>query len=445
MSDKFTIKFKGVLDHAATKKAIEQDITKMEKYLKPKKSSLGSTKDIVKNNLSDKKKELSKQTKFESLRERVEKYRLTQTKKLMKQGVGFEKARKEAFKRSLMSDRDKRRLEYKELAKESKARNKMLEASKGKGLVAKIAIGSALGTVIGNAMSKIGGGLVGFLYGFMKKSVEDKAKQENLKQLNSVVFTKTERTKIWGALKGMKGFERDLEKEDLLRTASVLRGDLRELGLNDKEGENTSNAVKLSALLRSTGLASDNESAVKVVSQLLKGNATEAFDMLKPIDDFGKKYLEAMKDKWEFSTKEGGKLKLRPEKILELIKDISSLKITGHSSDVNEAKSDLVNIEQTLQDLTNDVLRPIISTVSHGIDFVKKFIGNFTIDGFIKNIGTSVTDAVTGAFKGVVSGIRSFLPKWMGGTGTVNETVPIKDTTPKPTPSPNSDDTNNVK
>ncbi len=40
MSDKFTIKFKGILDHAATKKSIEQDITKMEKYLKPRKSSL---------------------------------------------------------------------------------------------------------------------------------------------------------------------------------------------------------------------------------------------------------------------------------------------------------------------------------------------------------------------------------------------------------------------
>ncbi|WP_210378226.1 DUF759 family protein, partial [Borreliella garinii] len=144
MSDKFTIKFKGILDHAATKKAIEQDITKMEKYLKPKKSGLGSTKDIVKNNLSDKKKELSRQSKFESLRERVEKYRLTQTKKLIKQGMGFEKARKEAFRRSLMSDKDKRRLEYKELAKESKAKSKMLAASQGKGLVAKIAIGSAL-------------------------------------------------------------------------------------------------------------------------------------------------------------------------------------------------------------------------------------------------------------------------------------------------------------
>ncbi len=53
MSDKFTIKIKGILDHASSKKAIEQDISKMEKYLKPKKASWGSTKDIVKNKLSD--------------------------------------------------------------------------------------------------------------------------------------------------------------------------------------------------------------------------------------------------------------------------------------------------------------------------------------------------------------------------------------------------------
>ncbi|WP_440201303.1 DUF759 family protein [Borreliella garinii] len=41
MSNKFTIKFKGILDHTAIKKAIEQNISKMEKYLKPRKSSLG--------------------------------------------------------------------------------------------------------------------------------------------------------------------------------------------------------------------------------------------------------------------------------------------------------------------------------------------------------------------------------------------------------------------
>ncbi|WP_420025747.1 DUF759 family protein (plasmid) [Borreliella yangtzensis] len=397
MSDKFTIKFKGVLDHAATKKAIEQDITKMEKYLKPKKSNLGSTKDIVKSNLSDKKKELSKQSKFESLRERVEKYRLTQTKKLMKQGMGFEKARKEAFKRSLMSDRDKRRLEYKELAKESKAKSKLLATSQGKGLVAKIAIGSALGTVIGNAMSKIGGGLIGFLYGFAKKSVEDKAKQDDLQQLNNVIYTKKERTKIWNELEKMKGFERNLEKEDLLRTASVLRGDLRELGLNDKEGENTSNAAILAARLKSTGLASSNESAVEIVSEMLKGNMQKAYDLMKPIDDFGKKYLESARKLIEMKTQEGGDLKLRPQAIKDLMRDLLSLKITGHSDELNRAKSNLAKLEQNLQNATTKVLMPIIGKIS---DLIEKVM-NFNFQNLINDIVQGIKDGVSGALGGI--------------------------------------------
>ncbi len=433
MSDKFTIKFKGILDHAATKKAIEQDISKMEKYLKPKKSSLGSTKDIVKNNLSDKKKELSKQSKFESLRERVEKYRLTQTKKLMKQGMGFEKARKEAFKRSLMSDRDKRRLEYKELAKESKAKSKMLAASQGKGLVAKIAIGSALGNVIGNAMSKVGGGLIGFLYGFMKKSVEDNSKKEKLQQLNNVVYGTKERDNILKEIGKMKGFKRNLEKEDFLRTASVLKGHIRELKLNDEEGENVLNATKLAAMFRSTGLVGDNESAVEVVSKILHGELTEAYNYLKPIDKFGEKYLEAMKNKLEFLTQEGGKQKLRPEIIADLIKDISSLKIMGYSSDIEQAEDDLADIEQTLKDLTNNVLRPVISLITNGIKKVKDFIGNFSLSGLVTNIGNSISNAIAGLF----TKIRGMLPKWLGGTGNDN---PPPEPPPKPKPCPNSDE-----
>ncbi|MBB6043601.1 DUF759 family protein (plasmid) [Borreliella yangtzensis] len=397
MSDKFTIKFKGVLDHAATKKAIEQDITKMEKYLKPKKSNLGSTKDIVKSNLSDKKKELSKQSKFESLRERVEKYRLTQTKKLMKQGMGFEKARKEAFKRSLMSDRDKRRLEYKELAKESKAKSKLLAASQGKGLVAKIAIGSALGNVIGNAMSKIGGGLIGFLYGFAKKSVEDKAKQDDLKQLNNVIYTEKERTKIWNELEKMKGFERNLEKEDLLRTASVLRGHLRELGLNDKEGENTSNAAILAARFKSIGLAGSNESAVEIVSEMLLGNMQKAYDLMKPIDKFGKKYLESARSLLEMKTKEGGDLKLRPQAIKDLMRDLLSLKITGHSDELNRAKSNLAKLEQNLQNATTKVLMPIIGKIS---DLIEKVM-NFNFKDLINDIVNGIRDGVKGVFGGI--------------------------------------------
>ncbi len=201
-------------------------------------------------------KELSRQSKFESLGERVEKYRLTQTKKLIKQGMGFEKARKEAFKRSLMSDKDKRRLEYKELAKESKAKNKMIAASQGKGLVTKIAIGSALGNVISNAMSKVGGGLLGFA----KKSVEETSKTNRTKLINSAFFTKEKRDKLMGAkgergiISGMSRFERDLEKEEFLHQTSVFKGALRDL---DKlSTDNLKKAIEFSAMLKSSGAMS---------------------------------------------------------------------------------------------------------------------------------------------------------------------------------------------
>ncbi|OJH14319.1 hypothetical protein ER70_09480, partial (plasmid) [Borreliella bissettiae] len=177
----------------------------------------------------------------------------------------------------------------------------------------------------------------------------------------------------------------------------------------------------------------DNESAVEVVSKILKGELTEAFNILKPIDKFGEKYLEAMKNKLEFLTQEGGKKKLRPEIIADLIKDISSLKIMGHSSDIAEAKSDLAEIEQTLQDLTNNVLRPAISLITTGIKKVKDFIGNFSISNIVITIGDSISSAISGLF----TKIRGMLPKWLGGTG--NDTPP-PEPPPKPKPCPNPDE-----
>ncbi|WP_215540952.1 DUF759 family protein [Borreliella bavariensis] len=378
MSDKFTIKFKGILDHAATKKAIEQDITKMEKYLKPKKSSLGSTKDIVKNNLSDKKKELSKQSKFESLRERVEKYRLTQTKKLMKQGMGFEKARKEAFKRSLMSDRDKRRLEYKELAKESKAKNKMIAASQGKGLVAKIAIGSALGNIIGNAMSKAAGGLLGFA----KKAVEEKSKTNRTKLLNSAFFEKDERNTIMGTLKGMKGFERDLEKEEFLNQASVFKGTLRDLGKLNLY--NLEKAVKFAAILKSSG-AKSGEDAVKAVNSFLSGEGDELFDLLKNTWRFGDKYTEDAKKAWQSGAEVD--LESRITKMVEMSNDYESLSLTKKADTKEEINSNLTSAEQTLSNLTTTVLDPLLKFIKMVTDYFNGFtFQTHVIEPFFKGL-----------------------------------------------------------
>ncbi|MDO7279630.1 DUF759 family protein, partial [Borreliella burgdorferi] len=327
-------------------------------------SNLGSTKDIVKNNLSDKKKELSRQSKFESLRERVEKYRLTQTKKLVKQGMGFEKARKEAFKRSLMSDRDKRRLEYKELAKESKAKNKMLAASQGKGLVAKIAIGSALGNIISNAMSKVGGGLLGFA----KKAVEEDTKTKRTQLLNKAFYgDPKEKEGLLKIIGGMKGFERDLEKEEFLNQASVFKGTLRDLDMLNET--NLKNAVEFAAMLKSSG-AMSSEDAVKAVNSVLGGDGSELFDLLKK-SGVGDKYIEDAKMAWQSGAQVD--LDSRITKMMEMFKDFKSFGLTKKVNNAESIQSNLASAEQTLQNLTTTVLEPILDLIKKITNYFKDF------------------------------------------------------------------------
>ncbi|WP_417903109.1 DUF759 family protein (plasmid) [Borreliella andersonii] len=389
MSDKFTIKFKGILDHAATKKAIEQDITKMEKYLKLKKSNLGSTKDIVKTHLSDKKKELSRQSKFESLRERVEKYRLAQTKKLMKQGMDFEKARKEAFKRSLMSDRDKRRLEYKEIAKESKAKSKMLATSQGKGLVAKIAIGSALGNIISNAMSKASGSV----FNFAKKAALEKSEQNKNMLITDKIFKKEEKKDIKNMLKGIKTFESEKEQEDFLVKSGVLKSILKNLGFTEKE--DIQKAVELAANLKASGVTANSEDAIAIVKDLLSGNGEAIFDLMSQFEGFDKKYLEQIKMSWE----QGSELDLgsRLRLLHQVTKDFQSLQLTKKTDPTDALKSNLSAAEDTLQNLTVKILNPIL-------DFVNKVIKYF--DGF--TFETHILNPIIEGIKSIFN-ISSFI------------------------------------
>ncbi|WP_215536399.1 DUF759 family protein [Borreliella bavariensis] len=373
MSDKFTIKFKGVLDHAATKKAIEQDITKMEKYLKPRKSSLGSTKDIVKSNLLDRKEELSKQSKFENLRERIEKYRLTETKKLIKQGMSFEKARKEAFKRSLMADRDKRQLEYKKLAKESKAKRKMSSSSQGKGFVAKIAIGSTIGNVLSNVIGKISSGALGFA----KNSVEEATKTNKMKLLNNAVFTKKERNELFGVIGHMKGFERSLEKEDFLRKASTLKGSLMELGFEDTNS--LKKAVEFAAKLKASGAAASNDDAVATVDELLRGNGDSLFELMKQFEGIGKAYLETEKLNWQLDSQTN--LESRITMLHKMLNDLNSLNIMQASDAYDSIQSNVATAEETLAKLTTSVLNPLLNA----INTIAKYFTDFNVETHIVN------------------------------------------------------------
>ncbi len=297
--------------------------------------------------------------------------------------MGFKKARKEAFKRSLMSDKDKRRLEYKELAKESKTKNKMMAASQGKGLVTKIAINIALGNVISNAISKVGGGLLGFT----KKSVEETSKTNRTKLLNSAFFTKEERDKIMGTkgkrgiLGGMRGFERDLEKEEFLHQEGVFKGTLRDL---DKlSTDNLKKAIEFSAMLKSS-VTMSSEDTVKAVNSLLSGEGYELFDLLKR-SGVGDKYIESAKKAWQ----SGAEVDLGPRitKMIEMMNDFKTLGITTKADTKEEIDSNLASAEQTPSNLANTVLNPLLKFIQMVTDYLNGFtFQTHVIEPFFKGL-----------------------------------------------------------
>ncbi|AYE37096.1 hypothetical protein DB313_06225 (plasmid) [Borrelia turcica IST7] len=396
-NDTFTIKFKGVLDRVATRKSLESDISKMEKLLKPKKTSLGSTRDIIKSNLGDKKRELNKQNKYEALREKVEKFRLSETRKLVKQGMGFEKARKEAHRRSLMSDKDRRKLEYSNIKQEKKA-------IRGKALakVITIAIGTAIGKAIFGAFSKATGGA----FNFAKKSVEESAQTKRDTKISSKMFSKGEYSTLYKKIAGTKSFEKDTEIADFLRKSAVLKSSLKNLGLaGDKNA--LSSVVDLASKLKSSGLYSGNDDAIGAVSELLKGNASGLFSMLNQLEGVGDKYNDLATMSFEASsgTDPASRIRVIEQILADLPKDLLQ-----DSSSRDAIGSNLAKFENSVQNLTAKILEPALVLINKLLDWINNF-----------NLQTSIIDPIKGAITSIfsldalIARLRSILPSWAGG------------------------------
>ncbi|AHH11969.1 Hypothetical protein BCO_0009002 (plasmid) [Borrelia coriaceae ATCC 43381] len=260
VNDKFTIKFKGVLDHAATRKSLERDISKLENLIKPKRTSLGSTKDFIKYNLQEKKRELKNQTKYEKLRDKVEKFRLSETKKLIKQGYTFQKAQREAFKRSTMSSEDLRTLEYKKLKEESKRKGKLTQQNKVGIGIPSIAIGTAIGNIVSHAIKKVSSNTLGFA----KEAIKEQAIAKRFNLINSRIFEKNEKASLMSNLHGMKTFEQTKSIEEFLSKAGVIKGTLANLGLDNEN--NVLKSVELAAKLKASGIASSDACTVTLSS-----------------------------------------------------------------------------------------------------------------------------------------------------------------------------------
>ncbi|MBW6186864.1 DUF759 family protein, partial [Pseudomonas aeruginosa] len=249
---------------------------------------LGSTKDFIKYNLNEKKRELKKQTKYEHLREKVEKFRLSETKKLIKQGHTFQKARYEAFKRSLMSSKDLRALQYKNLKEETKQKRKLISKASKSITIPGIAIGSAIGNILSNAFTSAKGYIVGAL--------KEKSTQARMSLISSKFFGSDEKTTLLGKLKSIKSFESGIEREDFLNKSGVLKSTLKNMGISNKETLYT--AVELAAKIKGSGIASSDQ-AISSVSDLLSGKGDSIFTLMSQFEGFGDKYLEYAKDKYE--------------------------------------------------------------------------------------------------------------------------------------------------
>ncbi|WP_040126286.1 DUF759 family protein [Borrelia nietonii] len=398
MDHKFTIKFTGVLDHASTRKSLEKDISKLEHLIKPKKSSLKSTKDILKHNLSEKKRELAKQNKYEKLRERVEKFRLSETKKLVKQGHTFEKARREAFKKSTMSAQDLRNLEYKKLKEESKQKNKLIKQAR-KGLripgIPSIAIGSAIGNMSSNLISR--------MIGYGIDALKEKAVKDKMSIISSKIFEGKEKQNLIGKLKGIKSFESEIEKEEFLNKAGVIKSTLKNMGINNKD--TLSKAVELAAKMKGSGILSTDQ-AISSVAELLSGKGDSLFSLMSQFEGFGNKYLEHAKDRYEANITYDPEI--ATDMLNQVLRDFTSLDLTKNIGPVEKTENEIKKLNEELKKLSTDVLMPTVKYLSQMVNWLNNFKKDI-VDPFTQKIKSIFS------FEYLFAGLRSILPNFLGG------------------------------
>ncbi len=184
-----------------------------------------------------------------------------------------------------------------------------------------------------------------------------------------------------GILSGIKGFERDLEKEEFLHQASVFKGTLRDL--DRLSTDNLKKAIEFSAMIKSSG-AMSSEDAVKAVNSLLSGEGDELFDLLKR-SGIGDKYIENAKMAWQSGAKVD--LESRITKMVEMMSDYKTLGIAKKADTKEEIDSNLASAEQTLSNLTNTVLDPLLKFIKMVTDYLNGFtFQTHVIEPFFKGL-----------------------------------------------------------
>ncbi|WP_024654675.1 DUF759 family protein [Borrelia hispanica] len=471
----FTIKFKGVLDHASTKKSLEKDISILEKVLKPKRTRLDSTEKILKHNLKEKKAELAKQNKYEKLKlaeekrqeklriekqkkleaakkrleklrltkekkqeklrieeqkrlENIEKFKLQETKRLMSQGMRFKKAKEAAIKRSSMTQEKLMDLEYKSLKKQNGIIRRTIRRT-GRAVleVGKIAVGTALGQVFGTTFQ----GGIGDAFNYAKRSIINNANVKKMNVITSRVFKSQEKAQLNNILQEIPGFNREIDREEFLNYAGILRKDLESLGQNNEA--NLNKAVAFAARLKSTGVVNDNASAIAVVSEFLQGKGGSLYNVMGSFSKLTNKYNERGEMEYDILSSNQA-LSFRTDSLKKIIDDWNTLEFPKYASTEEKLKDDLIEAEDSFAKTTSELVKPLLAKLSKLATWLQDFtFKTHILDPMIKGLTSFFGNISEWFMKMVKMALKQILPDWFYKRVFSADDKTDKDHSPLPT------------
>lgn len=348
----------------------------------------------------EKKAREAKEKKHYNLREKVEKYRLSETKKLMKQGMSFEKARKTAFTKSLMSAKDLRALEYKELQENKK------QAKKGS-LASAMLKASFLGNLGASAATKG----MSSIFGFIMESIFKKAEDARSRRAVAVTYDKKEQARIKEALATktrQHAFATEKEQLDFMKATAGFKAEM--MGIRGLTGiqKYQRQALELTADLVGR-YVTDLGTASQAVQSAIRGDFADLFNVVKVAIGNEKKLSTEQLE--YFSNMQVHDPLARFKKIEEILRMVQNINKAG-ASQFDQAGASFRRLLDQIQTLIATSAEPVLKGIKMLIDFISNPIENTTkfFTSMFDNLTSSISQTLASAFSTIKSIAESLNP-----------------------------------
>ncbi|WP_024654543.1 DUF759 family protein, partial [Borrelia hispanica] len=354
----------------------------------------------------------------------IEKFKLQETKRLISQGMKFKKAKKIAIQRSTMSEKQLMDLEYKSLKKQSGFLNRTKRTAKE---IGKIAVGTALGQVFGTTFQ----GGIGDAFNYAKRAIINNANVKKMNVITSRIFKTQEKAQLNNILQTIPGFNREIDREEFLNYAAILRKDLVSLGQNNEE--NLNKAVAFAARLKSTGVVNDNASAIAVVSEFLQGKGGSLYNVMGSFNKLTHKYNERGEMEYDILSSSQA-LSFRTETLKKIIDDWNTLEFPKYASTEEKLKDDLIEAEDSFAKTTSELVKPLLAKLSQLATWFQDFtFKTHILDPMIKGLTSFFGNISEWFTKMIKMSLKQILPNWAYEWFFSADDTTDKDHSPLPT------------